>query len=68
MINVEVVSSVAVWGWEDFIAEAERQLGVITVYKDVVFKEKIILKDLSKTTLKNKAESQKNNVVFYDWS
>ena len=68
MINVEVVSSVVVWGWEDFIAEAERQLGVITVYKDVVFKEKIILKDLSKTTLKNKAESQKNNVVFYDWS
>ena len=68
MINVEVVSSVVVWGWENFIAEAERQLGVITVYKDVVFKEKIILKDLSKTTLKNKAESQKNNVVFYDWS
>ena len=68
MINVVAVSSVVVWGWEDFIAEAERQLGVITVYKDVVFKEKIILKDLSKTTLKNKAESQKNNVVFYDWS
>ena len=68
MINVEVVSSVVVWGWEDFIAEAERQLGVITVYKDVVFKEKIILKDLAKTTLKNKVESQKNNVVFYDWS
>ena len=68
MINVEVVSSVVVWGWEDFIAEAERQLGVITVYKDVVFKEKIILKDLAKTTLKNKVESQKNNLVFYDWS
>ena len=68
MINVEVVSSVVVWGWEDFIAEAERQLGVITVYKDVVFKEKIILKDLAKTTLKNKVESQKNNLVLYDWS
>ena len=68
MINVVAVSSVVVWGWEDFIAEAERQLGVITVYKDVVFKEKIILKDLAKTTLKNKVESQKNNVVFYDWS
>ena len=68
MINVVAVSSVVVWGWEDFIAEAERQLGVITVYKDVVFKEKIILKDLAKTTLKNKVESQKNNLVFYDWS
>ena len=64
MINVVAVSSVVVWGWEDFIAEAERQLGVITVYKDVVFKEKIILKDLAKTTWKNKVESQKNNVVF----
>ena len=68
MINVVAVSSVVVWGWEDFIAEAEWQLGAITVYKDVVFKEKIILKDLAKTTLKNKVESQKNNVVFYDWS
>ena len=68
MINVVAVSSVVVWGWEDFIAEAERQLGVTTVYKDVVFKEKIILKDLAKTTLKNKVESQKNNLVFYDWS
>ena len=64
MINVVVVSSVVVWGWEDFLAEAERQLEVITVNKDVVFKEKIILKDLAKTTWKNKVESQKNNVVF----
>ena len=33
-------SYVVVWDHEDYIAEAERQLGDVTVYKDVNFKEK----------------------------
>ena len=27
-----------VWGHEDYIAKAERQLGGVTVYKDIIFK------------------------------
>ena len=37
---------VVVWDREDYIAEAERQLGDVTVYEDVNFKEKM-LKDLA---------------------
>ena len=33
-------SCVVVWDSEDYVAEAERQLGGVTVYKDVNFKEK----------------------------
>ena len=33
-------SCVVVWESEDYIAEAERQLGDVTVYKDIDFKEK----------------------------
>lgn len=32
----------AVWNREDYIAEAERQLRDVTVYKDVVFKRKML--------------------------
>ena len=39
------------WGREDYIAEAERKLGDVTVYKDVDFKEKI-LQDLAETSNK----------------
>ena len=35
-------SCVVVWDREDYIAEAERQLGDVTVYKDVDFKEKML--------------------------
>ena len=34
-------SCVVVWDREDYIAEAERQLGDVTVYKDVNFREKM---------------------------
>ena len=44
-------SSVVVWDREDYIAEAERQLGDATVYKDVVFQEKM-LQDLAETSNK----------------
>ena len=40
---------VGVWYREDYIAEAERQLGHVTVYKDVDFKEKM-LQDLAETS------------------
>ena len=51
---------------EDHIAEAERQLGDVTVYKDVNFTEKVlnILQKLAISyleTLKIKGESQKKN-------
>ena len=42
---------VVVWDREDYIAEAERQLGDVTVYKDVNFKGKI-LHDLAETSNK----------------
>ena len=44
-------SCVVVWGSEDYIAEAERQLGDVTVHKDVSFKEKL-LQDLAETSNK----------------
>ena len=54
-----------VWDREDYIEEAERQLGDVTVYKDIVFKEKM-LQDLAETSnklfrnLKNKGELKTN--------
>ena len=44
-------SCVVVWDREDYIAEAERQLGDVTVYKDVNFREKM-LQDLAETSNK----------------
>ena len=44
-------SCVVVWDREDYTAEAERQLGDVTVYKDVNFKEKM-LHDLAETSHK----------------
>ena len=38
--NVEKDSCIEVWDCEDYIADAERQLGDAIVYKDVVFTEK----------------------------
>ena len=51
-------SCVVVWDREDYIGEAETQLGDVTVYKDVDFKEKM-LQDRAETSklfrnLKNK--------------
>ena len=48
-------SCVVVWDREDYIAEAERQLGDATVYKCVVFKEKMLqdLAEISKKTFRN---------------
>ena len=49
------------WDHEGYIAEAEKKLGGVTVYKNVVFKEKL-LQDFSETSskllrnLKNKGE------------
>ena len=42
-------SCAVVWDREDYIAEAERQLGDVTIYKDVDFKEKM-LENLAKTS------------------
>ena len=39
------------WDLEDYIAEAERQLGNVTVYKDVNFTEKM-LQNLAETSNK----------------
>ena len=44
-------SCAVVWDRDDYIAEAEHQLGDVTVYKDVDFKEKM-LQDLAETTNK----------------
>ena len=44
-------SCAVVWDHEDYIAEAERQLGDVTVYEDVNFKEKM-LQDLAETSNK----------------
>ena len=44
-------SCVVVWDREDYTAKAERQLGDVTVYKDVNFKEKM-LHDLAETSNK----------------
>ena len=43
------------WDREDYIAEAERQLGDVTVYKDVDFKEKILqgLAEISNKLFRN---------------
>ena len=38
--NVEKDSCIEVWDCEDYIVDAERQLGDAIVYKDVVFTEK----------------------------
>ena len=47
--KVDKGSCVVVWDREDYIAEAERQLGDVTVYEDVTFKEKV-LQDLAETS------------------
>ena len=44
-------SCVVVCDLEDYIAEAERQPGDVTIYKDVAFKEKI-LQDLAEASNK----------------
>ena len=44
-------SCVVVWDREDYIGEAERQLGDVTVYKDVNFREKM-LQDVAETSNK----------------
>ena len=44
-------SCVVVWDHEDYITEAERQLGDLTVCKDVNFKEQM-LQDLAETSNK----------------
>ena len=44
-------SCVVVWDHEDYITEAERQLGDLTVCKDVNFKEQM-LQDLAETNNK----------------
>ena len=62
-------SCAVVWYREDHIAQAERQVEDVTIYKDVNFKEEM-LQNLAKTsnklfkTLKVKEESQKNNCSF----
>ena len=64
--NADKGLCVVMWDREVYIAEAERQLGDATVYKDVDFKEKM-LEDLAETavsyleTLKIKGASQKKN-------
>ena len=63
-------SYVVVWDREDYIAEAERQLGDITVYKDVDFKGECckILQKLAITYLKIlriKGESQKKELKYF---
>ena len=55
-----------VWDRVDYIADAERQIGDVIVYKYVVFKEKL-LQDLAESSnklfrnLKVKGKSQKKN-------
>ena len=55
---------------EDYMAEAERQLGDITVYKDVNFKKKM-LQDLVETrnklfrNLKNKGEITEEELKYF---
>ena len=44
-------SHVVLWDREDYTAEAEIQLRDVTVYKDIVFKEKM-LQDLAETSNK----------------
>ena len=63
-------SCVVVWDCEDCIAEAERQLGDINVYKDVDFKEKM-LQDLAETSnklfrnLKNKGGITERELKYF---
>ena len=58
------------WGREDYIAEAERQLGDVTVNKDVHFKEKM-LQDLAETSnklfrnLKKKGEITEKQLKYF---
>ena len=58
------------WGREDYIAEAERQLGDVTVNKDVNFKEKM-LQDLAETSnklfrnLKKKGEITEKQLKYF---
>ena len=60
--KADISYCIVVWDREDYIVEAERQLGDVTVYKDFVLTEKI-LQDLAQTrsklfrNLENKAGS-----------
>ena len=60
-------SCVVVWDREDYIAEAEKQLGDKNVYKDIDLKEKI-LQELAETSnsflriLRKRALSQRENL------
>ena len=63
---------VVMWDLEDYIAEAERQLRDVTVYKDVDFKEKM-LQDIAATSNKlsinhkNKGRTTRKKIeVFYN--
>ena len=63
-------SCVVVWDREDYIAEAERQLGDVTVYEDVHFKEKM-LQDIAETSNKlfrnfKRGNHRKTIEVLYD--
>ena len=63
-------SCVVAWDRKDYIAEAEKQLGDVTVYKDVNFKEECckILQKLAITYLKIlriKGESQKKELIDF---
>ena len=63
-------SRVVKWHREDYIAEAERQLGDVTVYEDVDIKEKI-LQDLAENSnklfrnLKNKCEITQKELQYF---
>ena len=68
--KAEKGSCAVVWDHEDYIAEAERQLGDVTVYKDVDFKEKM-LQDLAETSnklfrnLKNKGGITEKELKYF---
>ena len=68
--KVDKGSCAVVWDHEDYIAEAERQLGDVTVYKDVNFKEKM-LQDLAETSnklfrnLKNKGGITEKQLKYF---
>ena len=68
--KVDKGSYVVVWDRKDYIAEVERQLGNLTVYKNVEFKEKI-LQDLAETSnklfrnLKNKGGITEKELKYF---
>ena len=68
--KAEKTSCVVMWDREDYIAEVERQLGDLTVYENVVFKEKFF-QDLAETSnklfrnLKNKGGITEKELRYF---